>query len=338
LKHHEQWAPARIERTEDLTRSVRQFELEPPGGFIRFAPGAHLRVKLEVDGREEVRSYSLIDTGVDDGRYRIAVKRIDKGLGGSRYLHTLVVGDQIVVSQPHNQFELNAQASSYTLVAGGIGITALLGMARALAHCPRPVRLHYAVRSRDEAAFARPVRDWLGDRFQLHVSGHGTRLDLRRVVAGIEAQGELYVCGPIGMLDDARRAWQEAARPASLLRFESFASGGHYANRPFTAVLPRFGLEIAVPAEQTLLGALERAGVPMLSDCLRGECGLCAVDVLECDSALDHRDVFMSQAQKAGNRKLCACVSRPVGGRIEIDTDYQGRRLGNEAASARPVS
>lgn len=343
MRYHDRWTAARIARTEDLTPSIRLFELEPAGGAIRHAPGAHLRVKVRVEGREEVRSYSLLDTGVDDGRYRIAVKRIDDGLGGSRYLRTLAAGDEIVVSQPHNQFELGAQAVSCTLVAGGVGITALLGMARALAGGSRPVRFHYAVRTQDEAAFAGLLRSWLGDRFELHVSGQGGRLDLRRVVANMDAQGELYVCGPIGMLEAARLAWKEAGRPASLLRFESFAASGHHPNRAFTAVLPRFGLEIEVPAHQSLLGALEQAGIPVLSDCLRGECGLCAVDVLGCDSALDHRDVFMSEAQKAGNRRLCACVSRPVGGRLEIDTGYRGRRLDaagldGGSAAARPAS
>lgn len=326
MRYHDHWSASRVARTEDLTATTRLLELEPAGGAIGYAPGAHLRVKVRLGAREEVRSYSLVDTGVDDGRYRIAVKRVEGGSGGSNAVRALVAGSEVTVSQPHNQFALGTLATPVTLVAGGIGITALLGMARALARGARPVRFHYSVRTHDEAVFAGLLEHWLGDRYTLHVSGRSGRLDLRRVVAQLDTGGELYVCGPIGMLEAARQAWTEDGRAPSLLRFESFASGGHHANRSFTAVLPRFGLQIEVPAHQSLLGALEQAGVPVLSDCLRGECGLCAVDVLRCDSVLDHRDVFMSEAQKAANRKLCACVSRPVGGRIEIDTAYQGRR------------
>ena len=69
-----------------------------------------------------------------------------------------------------------------------------------------------------------------------------------------------------------------------------------------------------------MLDALEEAGVGMIWDCRRGECGLCTVDILEADGVVDHRDVFFSEAQKAENRKLCTCVSRVVKGGIVIDT------------------
>jgi vanillate O-demethylase ferredoxin subunit len=80
------------------------------------------------------------------------------------------------------------------------------------------------------------------------------------------------------------------------------------------------GKQIVVPRNQTMLDALESAGVDMIFDCRRGECGLCAVKILEVDGAVDHRDVFFSEAQKAKNEQLCTCVSRVVGGGITIDT------------------
>ena len=149
-------------------------------------------------------------------------------------------------------------------------------------------------------------------------------MPMPRWLAGSPAAAELYVCGPVGMLDAARSAWRSAGLPASRLRFESFGSGGHFANQPFTVVLPRYGLEVPVPAQQSMLSALEAAGVELLSGCRRGECGLCAVDILECDASVDHRDVFFGDAEKAEGARMCTCVSRPTGGRIVIDTDYRG--------------
>ena len=61
----------------------------------------------------------------------------------------------------------------------------------------------------------------------------------------------------------------------------------------------------------------------MLSDCERGECGLCALDVIEAEGAIDHRDVFFSEEQKAHGDRLCACVSRAIGGRLVLDTAYR---------------
>ena len=84
--------------------------------------------------------------------------------------------------------------------------------------------------------------------------------------------------------------------------------------------IPRLGLEVAIPTDQTMLKTLEAAGVGMIYDCRRGECGLCALPILEVDGIVDHRDVFFSEAEKAGNAKLCTCVSRVYGNAISVDT------------------
>jgi vanillate O-demethylase ferredoxin subunit len=325
MSERDRWTSARIERIEDLGPGIRLFEIAPSAGIEPWRPGAHLGVRVQCEGREEQRHYSLLDLGIDDDRYRIAVRRIAEGLGGSRYMWSLAAGDAIEITQPEDDFELSQDAPAYVMLAGGIGITPLLSMARKVSLRGTPVQFHYAVRSRAEAAFAELLGEWLGDGLQLHVSAEGSRLDVARLVAESRADAELYVCGPIGMLDAARAAWQAAGRPAERFRFESFGSGGHHANQPFTVSLPRYGLELPVSAHESILSVLETAGVETLSGCRRGECGLCAVDVLECDASLDHRDVFFSAAEKAEGKRMCTCVSRPTGGRIVIDTDYRGR-------------
>lgn len=321
------WTAARIERSEDLTADIRLFELSIPGGALPWQAGAHLPVQVVADGRPETRRYSLIDLGHADGRYRIAVKRMDQGMGGSRHMWSLEAGDELPVGRPGNHFPAGFTAAAYTLVAGGIGITPLIAMARQLRRLGKPVALHYAVRSRADAAFADELRALLGADFHLYPADEGQRLDLAALAAAVPAAGELYVCGPLAMLDGARQAWAAAGQCPGRLRFETFASSGRHANQAFTVNIPRLGLNLEVPAHQTLLSALEQAGVDVMSDCRRGECGLCALDVLGCNSPIDHRDVFFSDAQKAENRKLCACVSRPAGGQLTVDTAYRGAEL-----------
>jgi ferredoxin-NADP reductase len=351
MSHHDQWSPARVVRIEDLTPTVRMFTLAPESATLAWTPGSHLNVRLDVAGRDETRSYSLLDLGIADACYRIAVKRIDGGLGGSLRMWRLAEGDQLAVSQPQNRFELGYSdaddaapgnaAPSVVLVAAGIGITPLLGMARQLASGTRLLRLHYAVRSRAEAAFADLLAGWLGERSSLHVAEEGTRLDLNAVITALPDSAEMMICGPIGMLEEARRLWAKHGRPIENLRYESFAASGHWPSRPFKLRIPRLGVELDVPAHQTMLAAMEQAGVEVLSDCRRGECGLCAVDLIQADTPIDHRDVFFSAQEKAANRKLCACVSRPLGGSITIDTSYRGadtRRRGKIAAEAETAS
>ncbi|MGO7428183.1 2Fe-2S iron-sulfur cluster-binding protein, partial [Rhizobium ruizarguesonis] len=67
--------------------------------------------------------------------------------------------------------------------------------------------------------------------------------------------------------------------------------------------------------------------VDMVYDCQRGECGLCAVGVLDPEATIDHRDVFFSPTERAQNVRMCACVSRAPGGTISIDTGYQSAPL-----------
>lgn len=78
-------------------------------------------------------------------------------------------------------------------------------------------------------------------------------------------------------------------------------------------------IEIEIPRERSILDMLNAAGHEVMSDCRRGECGICAIDVVGLDGEIDHRDVFFSDHQKEENRKICACVSR-ARGTIIVDT------------------
>jgi vanillate O-demethylase ferredoxin subunit len=126
------------------------------------------------------------------------------------------------------------------------------------------------------------------------------------------------------MLDAVRRAWHARNLPPGDLRFETFAASGQFAPQPFEVSVPRLGVTLTVPENQTLLDALAQAGVEVMYDCQRGECGLCVIDILDCSGTIDHRDMFFSDAQREENKKMCACVSRVVDGNLVIDTAYRG--------------
>lgn len=313
------WQTARLRAVTDLTPDIRQFDIEPDGDFTPPAPGCHINVAVHIDGRPDVRSYSIIG-GCRDGLYRIAVKRMPQSRGGSAYLWTLEPGARLSITPPRNLFPLAPNRPAYLLVAGGIGITPIHSMALALAEAGASVRLLYGARSRTDLAFADELRTLLGDRLITALDDEGQKLELEREIAALPPDGELYVCGPMGLLDAVRGLWAASGRPAGALRFETFGNTGRFAAEDFVVRIPRLGREITVPKNRGMLDALEEAGVDMISDCRRGECGLCAVEVLETDSALDHRDVFFSERQKAEGKRMCTCVSRVAGGTVTIDT------------------
>ena len=303
------WTEASVLATRDITPSVREFTLTTTNPCLPYAAGSHLQVEVLVNGQPQTRSYSLIGHH-DDGLYRIAVKQLPLGRGGSLAMWRLAPGERLHISAPRNFFPLSLTAPGYLLLAGGIGITPLVLMAQTLAARGAPVRL------------VQGARTALGKRLTQVVDERGERIDFAGEIAALPVGGQLYVCGPAPMLEAARQAWANAGRPAQDLRFETFGSSGHLAPQPFGLKVPRQGIDITVAANESLLDALELAGVSALSNCRRGECGLCALDVLALDGVIDHRDVFLSTHEHQQNQRICVCVSRVVGS-ITLDNAYR---------------
>src|SRR5262249_24520698 len=151
--------------------------------------------------------------------------------------------------------------------AGGIGITPLIGMAQMLARTGARFRLLYAGRARDQMPFLSHLQERLGERLDVFPSGEGRRLDLSRELGELDPEAELYVCGPIGLMESARRAWRAAGRAESRLRLETFGSSGHRCSEPFCVRVVDRDLELAVPRDQSLLEVLSGAGVGVPGHC-----------------------------------------------------------------------
>ena len=318
------FSTGKVRAVHDVASDVRMIEIEPGGREAhRYPTGSHLDIAVVIDELPDIRSYSLVGEGPVDGAYRIAVKEIPDSRGGSVFVRALQPGTEIEVSEPQSHFELQYNRPEYLLVAGGIGITPIFGMAHALKRHGRPFRVLYAARTREQMPFVEELSELLGDQLELFVSAEGKRLDVEAEIEGLHPDGELYLCGPLRLRDAAQRAWRQKERRADRLQFETFASGGRFAPEEFVARVRDADTEVTVRKNRTLLDALKDEGVDMMWDCLRGECGLCAVQVIEAEGELDHRDVFLSDEENEEGKTLISCVSRAVGGAITIDTGFR---------------
>ena len=312
----ETWTPAVVRSVTQLTPSIRALDIVPEGLTVHGYPlGGHLNVSVMIAGKPDTRSYSIVGA---EGCYRIAVKRAPDSRGGSEYMWSLTEGSRLSVSNAKSNFPLDFGYRGYRLIAAGIGITPIFGMALALAARGDQVRLAYAARSVDELAFGDELKAALGKHLTTYVSGEGCRLDVAAYLRTVPPGELVMICGPLPMIDQARRAWKALGRSAADLRFETFGSSGAHAPEAFTVRLPQFAAEVVVAENQSMLDALNAAGYEIMSDCRRGECGVCAVNILEVEGEVDHRDVFFNERQKAENKKICVCVSRAVG-RVSID-------------------
>ena len=319
MRFIETWTPATLVATRDLTPGIREFLLLPENfSGAPYPVGSHIDIGVTIDGLPATRSYSLVGEADPEG-YRIAVRRAADSRGGSRYMWSLVPGARLNVTMPSSLFPIEWNRRHYCLIAGGIGITPIIGAARALARRNAAFTLHYAVRSRGDAAYLDVLAAALGDRLVVHAGDEGRRLDLDAAFAGLPADTMTLFCGPMRMLDAARHAWENAGRAAADLRYETFGSSGRLPTEAFRIRLKDAGVEFTIPRDRSMLDVLNEAGHEVMSDCRRGECGVCAIDVVAVEGEIDHRDVYFSEHQKQESRKICACVSR-ARGVITVDT------------------
>lgn len=304
-----------------LTETVRQLEfVRGDGGMLAgYAPGAHVKFSLPAGER----SYSLIDfepvspgSGVD--RYRFAVQLEPQSTGGSRYMHDLVPGDEVLTLPPGNDFPLVAGKPAL-LIAGGIGVTPIVSMATALKYGATPFRFHYAGRTSAAMAYRDELEQAFGDQLTLHFDDQPeTALDIAGLAASVGAEEHVYVCGPKGMIEAVKSAMEAAGVTPDRIHFELFTSAaGQAGDRAFEVEVHSTGEVFVVPPGKSIIEVLEAGGVELVYDCKRGDCGICQTNVIAGEP--DHRDVVLSDSEKDAGKVMQICVSRAKSARLVLD-------------------
>lgn len=282
----------------------------------RWHPGSHLDIHLPSG---LVRQYSLCGDPDVQGSYRIAVRRIPDGGGGSVEAHQLAIGDEITTNGPRNAFPLSvpgfgSPTRTLRFIAGGIGITPILPMLARAEQFGIDWSMLYVGRSRDSLPFLDELTRF-GDRVQIRtddVDGLPTADDL---LGDCRPGTSVYTCGPAPMLNSIRARLVGADDIE--LHFERFAAPPVTDGHEFKVELASTGQTVAVEADETLLAALIKAGVHAPYSCQQGFCGTCRVKVLA--GAVDHRDGLLTETERDAGQALI-CVSRAQGdGPLTLD-------------------
>jgi len=310
----------RVANIRAITPDIREFTLEAPAG--RTLPPAHAGAHVDVQlGDRLVRQYSVIAAGPT--HYTIAVKREDNGRGGSLAMHKLQLGDTVRAGKPRNNFVLYEIAPRYILVSGGIGITPVLAMANRLAAIGKPFELHVCARDAAAVPFAEGLATApLAGHTTIHLddaSGKST-LDLDKLLSGKDSETALYMCGPKGFMDWVRNGAVARGWDKSRVHIESFSGAAIAADaeeREFTVTLARSHRDVTVKKDETIIDALAKISIDVPFACMQGTCGTCITPVLA--GAIDHRDAYLSEEDKAGDDRMCLCVSRAHGAGLTLD-------------------
>jgi vanillate O-demethylase ferredoxin subunit len=278
----------------------------------KWSAGAHVDVRMP-DGR--VRQYSLCGDSTDQSSYEIAVKREAAGRGGSIWVHENIRdGSEIHVSAPRNNLPLIGGGEEYILIAGGIGITPLISMARTLKREGRRFTLHYCAKSAAHTPFLPELSDLCGQNLKCWFSESGQRFTTD-MIGPYGANKHVYICGPQRLLDAIQSFL--ADWPEDHIHSEVFQMtvDENFKPEPFEAKIVSTGQTLLVPADKSLLDVLRENEFALPSSCEMGVCGSC-----ECgyrDGIVIHRDKVLPTSKRQDRMMLCVSRAR-VGITLEL--------------------
>ncbi|NWC93071.1 MULTISPECIES: PDR/VanB family oxidoreductase [unclassified Pseudomonas] len=307
----------RVQQVEHLTPRIRRLVLVAGNAtpLPTFTAGAHLALQVPGD-RNQRRAYSLVNVPGAD-HYEIAVQLEEGGTGGSRWVHSLQVGDELQAQAPRNDFALCENPAHVLLIAAGIGITPMLGMARSLQAAGTPFTLHYAGREAAHMAYLPQVLEYPDSHCWISQGDPAKRFPAADLLATPEPGLHLYICGPAAMLNSVLSIARGLGWAEDHLHYELFSGTLEVAgDQGFDVLLRASGINLRVAADQSVLDAMLQAGLDPMFDCRRGDCGVCVAQVIE--GQPDHRDICLSARDRAGG-SFCTCVSRAGSSLLVLD-------------------
>ena len=316
-----------------------------------FAPGQSLTLRREVDGVEERRSYSIC--APVGSAPRVGVRLVPGGLFSTWLVEEVRPGDEIDVGVPTGRFcpDLSA-AARHVMIAAGSGITPVLSMAASLLRrTDSHVVLLYGNRRSDTVMFVdelADLKDAFGHRFELvHVLSRepreaelftgrldGDKLEaLLDTVVAADFADHWWLCGPFGMVTDARRVLAERGVPAERVHQELFFVEGdeppHQVRREepgvdgpaseVTVILDGRTTTLTLPRGVPVLDAAQRYRPDLPFACKGGVCGTCRVKVRDGGVRM-LRNYALDEAELAAGYAL-SCQALPESDTVTVDFD-----------------
>lgn len=291
----------RISEVREEYPGAVTFRLEPLDRNSRVAPfraGQYIAVETAVRGNRVSRPYSIAASPDESRRgnyYDITVKRMSSGYVSTEGIAEWTVGTKLLCSEPEGFFYYESLRDATTLVclAGGTGITPFRSIVPdVLKHEPAvKVYLYYGVNSREEELYPRFFQELAkeyGSRFAYRVIDDGV-ITARTIADAVDSVPSVFICGPEAMHDHLAEELKPLSLPRRRFRRENFGTSSTDADTVQESVTitvkpsARGDSIHRVPAVtgETVLTALERAGLNPPARCRSGECGWCRVKLYE---------------------------------------------------------
>ncbi|MBD8488126.1 ferredoxin--NADP reductase [Echinicola sp. CAU 1574] len=351
-----QYLSLKVREVVKETPDAVSIYFEQPEPYLEYQPGQFLTLILEVNGKEERRSYSLCTSPYLDPHPGITVKRIDGGVVSNFLNENIKPGKTIEVMKPLGHFTTDFHSKNknhFIMIAGGSGITPIIGIGKSvLVNEPQSkVTLIYCNRSEDQIIFDQQIQDLTKKyegRFEVvHIlsqpseewSGFKGRLnesvieDVLKTKHYSEAEKELYfLCGPEGLMEASVEALLKMDVSHDSIHRESFytsssdeaeeaakekSEGQTALTREVSINLEGETYTFEVPPGKTILEAGLDEGHDMPYSCQSGLCTACRGRLTSGEVSME-QDAGLSENEKKEGYILC-CVSHPTSEDVKVD-------------------
>jgi ring-1,2-phenylacetyl-CoA epoxidase subunit PaaE len=348
-----QFHPLTVARVEQLTDDAVAVTFDVPDELAedyRFKPGQALTLR-RVDGdRDERRSYSIC--APMGAAPRVGVREVPGGFFSAYLVHEVKPGDEIEVLPPSGTFTADLSVpGDHVFVVAGSGITPALSLAASVLRDGRStVTVFYGNRRTNTVMFAdelADLKDRYGSRLQLvHVLSReprdaeitSGRLDgdrLRALVDHLVDAGNVdhwWLCGPHGMVGDARALLAELGVPADKVHQELFyvddvppqpVRGDEETvtgpSSQVTIVLDGRSTTLALPRDVPVLDSAQKVRADLPFACKGGVCGTCRARVT--DGEVEMRRNYALEPREVEAGYVLTCQTVPLSEAVTVDYD-----------------
>ncbi len=303
-----------VRAIDDDVPGIRTLTLIRADGAVlpSFTPGSH--IVIECGPGLSANAYSLTGESVAPHDYVVSVLECPAGSGGSRWIHQLSVGDSVMARTPRSAFAPVLLAKRHLLIAAGIGITPMISHLRSAKRWDRDVRLLYLHRD-GRGAYVDEIKA-LTDNAQIFTDRAAFMAEVAPELGDQPLGTHLYVCGPSAFMADVTAMAATLGWPPSRIHVERFGIDTFDPGQPFAVTLTESAESFVVEPSMSLLEALLAHGHQIPNLCRQGVCGECRIPVV--GGGIMHRDLYLSDAEKAAGDSMMSCVSRADGDRLEL--------------------
>lgn len=319
-----------------VTPDVKTFRLQAKDGVLPFEhqPGQYLSLQLTVDGKRVNRSYTIASSPTLKQACELTIKRDPNGLVSRRLHDTLKVGDALKVSAPAGKFVFTGTESrAILMIAGGVGITPLMSVARYLTDRAWDGDIYFVVVAKKERdiIFHEELQRFSKRFLNFHLCITLTQVDaedswpghrgflsdvLLQNLVGDLRRLPIHLCGPQGMMDATQELLLKCGVSSEQIKTEEFASpkaaeSNTPADPPESCVtaarisFKRSNRVAEIGGDTTVLEAAEASLIDLPFECRSGICGQCKTRLLSGSVVMDSEDALT--ATEKANGWILAC-------------------------------